>query len=313
MSSKVVQLNEEKAKKLIANLPASDGTIPPGSKYRKKIEGHTVTIYNSNKFMVQGSVSERLSARLLEAAGIGEVAGDDEVVTRSKHVTSSVQYDQFDCIGSDEAGSGDYFGPMTVVASYVSRKNAEILKLLGIMDSKNLKDDKIITLAEQIIPIIPHSLLVLDNPKYNERKSMGWSQVKMKAVLHNQAILNVLSKLDNAPLDYIVIDQFAVQGVYENYALTPIPERDKTRFEPKGESKSIAIAASSIIARYAFVKYFDQIIRETGIHITKGAGAKVDLEAAKIIEKKGVQYLDSITKKDFKNRAKALDLVNKKR
>lgn len=310
MSSNVYQLDEKSASKIISLLPESDSNLPAGSKYRKKIEGHTVTIYNSNKFMVQGSTSETLAIKLLGNAGI-KLAGSSET---KKNVTGkTISYDAFNCIGSDEAGSGDFFGPMTVVASYVSKKNAEILKVLGVMDSKNLKDDKIIALAEQIIPIIPHSLLVLDNPKYNERKAIGWSQVKMKAVLHNQAILNVLGKIENAPLDYIVIDQFAVQGVYENYALTAIPEREKTRFETKGESKSIAIAASSIIARYAFVKYYDQIIRETGIHITKGAGAKVDLDAAKIIERKGIAYLDSITKKDFKNREKALSLVNKKK
>lgn len=310
MSSNVYQLDEKSASKIINLLPESDSNLPAGSKYRKKIEGHTVTIYNSNKFMVQGSASETLAIKLLGIAGI-KLAGSSE--TKKNVAGKTISYDVFNCIGSDEAGSGDFFGPMTVVASYVSKKNAEILKVLGVMDSKNLKDDKIIALAEQIIPIIPHSLLVLDNPKYNERKAMGWSQVKMKAVLHNQAITNVLKKIDGAPLDYIVIDQFAVQGVYENYALTAIPEREKTRFETKGESKSIAIAASSIIARYAFVKYYDQIIRETGIHITKGAGAKVDLEAAKIIERKGIAYLDSITKKDFKNRKKALSLVNKKK
>lgn len=310
MSSNVYQLDEKSASKIINLLPESDSNLPAGSKYRKKIEGHTVTIYNSNKFMVQGSASETLAIKLLGIAGI-KLAGSSE--TKKNVAGKTISYDAFNCIGSDEAGSGDFFGPMTVVASYVSKKNAEILKVLGVMDSKNLKDDKIIALAEQIIPIIPHSLLVLDNPKYNERKAMGWSQVKMKAVLHNQAITNVLKKIDGAPLDYIVIDQFAVQGVYENYALTAIPEREKTRFETKGESKSIAIAASSIIARYAFVKYYDQIIRETGIHITKGAGAKVDLEAAKIIERKGIAYLDSITKKDFKNRKKALSLVNKKK
>lgn len=310
MSSNVYQLDEKSASKIISLLPESDSNLPAGSKYRKKIEGHTVTIYNSNKFMVQGSTSETLAIKLLGNAGI-KLAGSSE--SKKKVAGKTIIYDSFNCIGSDEAGSGDFFGPMTVVASYVSMKNAEILKVLGVMDSKNLKDDKIIALAEQIIPIIPHSLLVLDNPKYNERKAIGWSQVKMKAVLHNQAITNVLKKIDGAPLDYIVIDQFAVQGVYENYALTAIPEREKTRFETKGESKSIAIAASSIIARYAFVKYYDQIIRETGIHITKGAGAKVDLEAAKIIERKGIAYLDSITKKDFKNREKALSLVNKKK
>jgi ribonuclease HIII len=34
----------------------------------------------------------------------------------------------------------------------------------------------------------------------------------MKAVLHNQAIANVVQKIDTHALDYIVIDQFAERG-----------------------------------------------------------------------------------------------------
>lgn len=315
MSNKVYLLTAEQAKKIENILPSSDTPhLPQGTKYRTKLSGHTVTLYNSNKLMIQGSDSEIIGQQLLSKAGIQM---NQQPVTKIKNkvsLTSSdkmIQYDSFNCIGSDEAGSGDYFGPMTVVASYVSKKNAEILKILGVMDSKNLKDKQIIELAEQIIPIIPHSLLVLDNVKYNERKQMGWSQVKMKAVLHNEAIKNVLNKIEE-PVDYIVIDQFAVQGVYENYALGAIPERNKTKFETKGESKAIAIAASSIIARYAFVKHFEQIIKDTGISITKGAGGKVDVEAAKIIKLKGIDYLDRITKKDFKNREKALKLLKRR-
>jgi len=36
----------------------------------------------------------------------------------------------------------------------------------------------------------------------------------MKAVLHNEAIKNVLQKIEQDQLDYIVIDQFAKREVY---------------------------------------------------------------------------------------------------
>ncbi|TDM04489.1 ribonuclease HIII [Macrococcus carouselicus] len=304
MSTVVKMMAKKEIEDLLKKVKHETGDLPPGMVARAKVQGHTLTVYRSNKVMIQGRDAENLAAGLLGVV--------PEKKSAPGTAAQTTDYDLYSCIGSDEAGSGDYFGPMTVVASYVSKKNAEILKLLGVMDSKNLKDSKIVQLAEQIIPMIPHSLLVLDNPKYNEQKARGWSQVKMKAVLHNQAIMNVLRKIDKRP-DYIVIDQFAVQGVYENYALTPIPEREITRFETKGESKSIAIAASSIIARYAFIKWMDQIEKETGLAIYKGAGAKVDLQAAKIIERKSLDYLDKVTKKDFKNRTKALTLIERKR
>ena len=96
----------------------------------------------------------------------------------SKNATSSIKYNQYNCIGSDEAGSGDYFGPLTVCAAYVTKDHVKILKELGVDDSKKLTDAKIVELAEQLVTFIPHSLLTLDNVKYNERQRAGWSQVK---------------------------------------------------------------------------------------------------------------------------------------
>ena len=39
-------------------------------------------------------------------------------------------------VGSDEVGTGDFFGPMTVVAVYVDAKQIPLLKELGVKDSK---------------------------------------------------------------------------------------------------------------------------------------------------------------------------------
>lgn len=163
-----------------------------------------------------------------------------------------------------------------------------------------------------MITFIPHSLLTLDNPKYNDRQAIGWSQVKMKAELHNEAIKNVTQKINCNELNYIVIDQFAVRGVYQRYALSSLPYPEKTKFETKGESKSLAIAAASIISRYAFVKHMDHISHKMKQDIPKGASNKVDLIAAQIIDKHGIETLDLISKKHFKNREKAQNLVTKK-
>lgn len=46
--------------------------------------------------------------------------------------------------------------------------------------------------------------------------------------------------------------------------------------------------------------------------IPKGASQRVDLFAARLIDQYGTETLDSISKADFKNRDKALDLYRKK-
>ncbi|KRG10670.1 ribonuclease HIII [Staphylococcus sp. NAM3COL9] len=311
MTNIVLKLTNQEIQQLMSKIQFDTSNVSQGMKGKTKYKNTSISIYNSNKVMFQGKDADNIASQLLP-----NIAKPVKSLTNSVKKTSStkqtIRYNNYQCIGSDEAGSGDYFGPLTVCASYVSKKNVQILKTLGVDDSKKLTDAKIVELAEQLVTFIPHSLLTMHNEKYNEKQKSGWSQVKMKAVLHNEAIKNVTQKIDTDELDYIVIDQFAEAGVYKRYALTDLPFSTKTKFETKGESKSIAIAAASIISRYAFVKNMDNLSRSAKTEIPKGASNKVDLAAAKIIERKGIAYLDAITKKHFANRAKAEKLVQKK-
>ncbi|PTJ35859.1 ribonuclease HIII [Staphylococcus simulans] len=313
MANVVLKLTEEQIQQLLSKINADTTNLPKGSRARAKYQGTTIHIYNSDKVMFQGTQAEAVSQQLL-----GNAVQTSKAPSKKKKTTiinsSDYPFNTSNCIGSDEAGSGDYFGPLTVCAAYVSKEHVKVLKTLGVDDSKKLSDDKIVELAEQLVTFLPHSLQTLDNKRYNEQKQLGWSQVKMKAVLHNHAIENVVDRIEaqNFPLDYIVIDQFAVRGVYQNYALTAMPYPDKTCFETKGESKSLAIAAASILSRYAFVKHMEHMGKKINQTIPKGASQTVDLFAARLIDQYGTETLDSISKADFKNRDKALDLYRKK-
>lgn len=309
MANVVHKLSEQEIQQLMKQLKFETSQLPAGMKARIKHNQAVINIYNSGKVMFQGKNAEMVAQQLLPNHS---ASSSTRSTASSKENKSIISYNQYNCIGSDEAGSGDYFGPLTVCAAYVSKEHVEILKTLGVDDSKKLTDTKIVELAEQLVTFIPHSLLTLDNVKYNDRQSIGWSQVKMKAVLHNEAIKNVTQKIDINELDYIVIDQFAVRGVYQRYALSALPFPDKTKFETKGESKSLAIAVASIISRYAFVKHMDHIAQLMRCETPKGASNKVDLAAARIIEQHGIAKLDSISKKHFKNRDKAQHLVQQK-
>src|SRR5699024_5800698 len=99
-------------------------------------------------------------------------------------------------IGSDEAGTGDYFGPITTCCTFVPKEKIPLLKELGVRDSKNIADTTIRKLARDIIACdIPYTLLILHNEKYNSLQTKGWSQGKMKTMLHHHAIQNLLEKL----------------------------------------------------------------------------------------------------------------------
>ncbi|HGN7327425.1 TPA: ribonuclease HIII [Staphylococcus aureus] len=309
MANIVFKLSDKDITTLMSRITFDTENLPQGMKARAKYQNTTVNIYQSGKVMFQGNHAEAVSKELLPQHSQLNTNKTKKKNMANSFLEQTLMYDQFNCIGSDEAGSGDYFGPLTVCAAFVTKEHVPILKTLGVDDSKKLTDTKIVELAEQLVTFIPHSLLTLHNEKYNIQQAKGWTQVKMKAVLHNEAIKNVLEKIDSSQLDYIVIDQFAKREVYNHYALSDIPLPKKTKFETKGESKSLAIAVASIISRYAFVTYMDQISKNINMTIPKGADAKVDVIAAKIIKKYGLSHLDTISKKHFKNREKAQKIL----
>lgn len=202
--------------------------------------------------------------------------------------------------GSDEVGTGDFFGPVIVTAAYVEEKNFEQLIALGVKDSKKLTDAKIKEIGSQVIKYIPYSNLYLDNVKYNQMVASGFNMNKLKAYLHNKALLNLQKKVDKK-IEYIVMDQFAPEKLYYNYLRDEILIQRGITFITKGETHSIAVAVASIIARYSFLLKMDKLSKLVGVTLPKGAGEQVDEIAKKLKEKLTPQVFDSICKTNFKN------------
>ncbi len=267
------------------------------------VNGTKITIYHSKKVMFQGKDAAVLAAPFQQQS-IQKKPKSSRVpsVLPDNISTASV-------IGSDETGTGDYFGPMTVAACYVAAQDIGWLTELGVKDSKMLTDERMRTLAPLLQESLTHSVLVLPNKKYNEIQPT-MNQGKMKAMMHNQALLHVLRKLDTVEPDWILIDQFAESNTYFNYLVdAPHIVKEKVCFATKAEQIHVSVAAASIIARVAFLNEMDQLSQQLGISIPKGAGAKVDEVAARILKKFGEETLHSMTKWHFANTQKAKKLT----
>src|SRR5699024_12352424 len=86
-------------------------------------------------------------------------------------------------IGSDESGTGDFFGPVTAAAVSITQEQIINLNKLGIQDSKLIKDDSILNISKKIVTMnIHYSLLVLNNEKYNQIQQSGWSRSEERRV-----------------------------------------------------------------------------------------------------------------------------------
>lgn len=80
-----------------------------------------------------------------------------------------------------------------------------------------LTDQIMLKIAPDIMAVCPHSILTLRNDKYNAIQAKGYSQGKIKAMLHNQALKHVLTKIEPETPEYILIDQFAERNIYYNH------------------------------------------------------------------------------------------------
>jgi len=274
----------------------------PGVIFAAKLPDTAITMYKSGKLMFQGGGAEREAARWgtveKTATPLSTIGAKGDVLPNN-FATMSV-------LGSDETGTGDYFGPITVAAVYVPTSKIELMNELGVKDSKMLTDDYMRKIAPDLRAACVHSVLVLRNEKYNNLQAKGYSQGKMKAMMHNKALQNTLSKMTPEKPEFILIDQFAERGVYYNYLKN---ERELVQenvyFSTKAEQLHVAVATASILARAAFLKEMDRLSDITGLTLMKGASNKVDVQAARIWRNQGEEFLRSITKWHFANTEKA--------
>lgn len=275
----------------------------PGIVFAAKKDHISITVYRSGKILFQGKNAAQVGSQYFHSkpteTKISHSKGDPLPPTIS---TMSV-------LGSDETGTGDYFGPITVAACFVKEDQIEFLRTLGVRDSKQLSDEQMIKLAPSIQRVTTYDVQILDNETYNTWQQEPMSQGKMKAILHNRALRNVCEQLQTTP--FILIDQFAQRSTYFNY-LKDMPDvvRNNVHFATQAESVHLAVAAASILARVAFVQEMERLSETIGVTLPKGASRKVDEVAAQILKRKGTSSLRSISKWHFANTQKAMKLAH---
>ena len=128
---------------------------------------------------------------------------------------------------------------------------------------------------------------------------------KIKSIMHNKALYQLIHE-ENPKYDYIIIDEFAKEKRYYEY-LNGINDIQRgITFMTKAEDKNLAVAASSIISRYIFLKEFDKLCDEVSLPLLKGASKDVDKIGEELVEKYGEEKLKDVAKLNFKNTERIL-------
>lgn len=283
---------------------------PPYAVFQADTGDTIVTLYESGKAMFQG-VSADIEAGMWESIRKDKDNIDYFMDTKDTKIKKEDQVDilsDIASVGSDEVGTGDYYGPIVVTASFVSKDNIPFLTELGVRDSKKLSDEQILKIVPKIIKKIPYKTIMLSNKEYNDNYGKDMNMNKIKAVLHNKVLTEMVKDND---YDYIVVDQFEPEKSYYNH-LSDVPNPLKgIAFITKAEDKCLSVAVSSLISRYIFIKEMDKLGDKYGIFLPKGANYYVEDVGIKLVNKYGEKILHDIAKLNFSNTDRILKEVRK--
>lgn len=216
-------------------------------------------------------------------------------------------------IGTDEAGKGDYFGPLVVAAVYVNAEFLENVSDLGIADGKTLSKRRIQSIAELIHNDYARYIVVVKkvpteyNSLYDTFRKRGQNLNHLLASLHAEAIHTLAKRVD---AKHVLVDKFSKDDLITQQLLQHVdiasPFQREAASTPLGitlkqvtkAERDIAVAAASIVARDAFLTAMDTLSEKYEICLPRGAYQVV--EAGKeFVRMHGSEALGEVAKLHF--------------
>ena len=190
-------------------------------------------------------------------------------------------------VGSDEAGKGEWYGPLVVEGVALTPDLIMECRRMGVRDSKSIAKQQLMNLAQKLVKLkFPRKLVILKpevyNSKYKEFQNEGKTLNDMLAWAHSAAIKDLLKeiKFNNAK---VVIDKFDFQKT--EYRLSSV---DRTNLEiiqkTKGESE-ISVALASIIAKYIFEREVDELNQKFAIDLRNTTPAEIEQKILPLVAK----------------------------
>ena len=237
----------------------------PHAEFSVKGEGVVATLYTSGKFVVQGAEALMFLARWTEL-DVAAAPEKPEKSAKSRPDDPPLDLDP-PVTGSDEAGKGDYFGPLVVAAVRADAETLERLAEWGVADSKTLSDSRALKLGAQLVDGVEHAIRRVDPNEYNALYPTYPALNTFLADLHAEVIGKLAGRGEN-----VIVDQFEKRGLVRS-RLEPLGVR--LTEVPRAE-RHAAVAAASILARREFLLGSQELSEDFGMVLHKGAGAPTE-------------------------------------
>lgn len=281
--------------------------ILQGGNYRPISVAHTrmaveiphckIALYTSGTCLVQGKQAEEFVTFTLEPLVLMEAAlGYEDVLDPDATAPH---------MGVDESGKGDFFGPIVIVSAFINPALADTMREMDVKDSKRITSDKkALRLGRELRQLLGnrHSVVKIGPAAYNRLYTKMRSVNTLLAWAHARAIENLLETVPDCPR--AISDQF---GSKQQVARALMKKGRRIELVQRHRAESdLAVAAASIIAREIFLLSLQQLEKQHGVTMPKGASAGVREWAVELVKKKGPTALLATTKCHFKTTDKVL-------
>jgi ribonuclease HIII len=232
--------------------------LPPTNPYedfRVKCSDGLVVGYSTGKIVANTPEVTKLVSTAIQGLAVGE--GQYGIV-----------------IGSDEAGKGEWLGPITIAAVALTPEQSSLLVAKGVMDSKLLSTARIMNISDvirtnalsfHVVAITPERFNSLLSEVRDEGKSLNdmlaWGHAKAIETVYN----HIPSGLSHERIK-VVIDEFDKLRT-ERRLMRVLNLRDIALEQyPKAEEET-AVASAGILARAEWEVRVDKETERTGIDL----------------------------------------------
>ncbi len=265
--------------------------IDHGTQYRVTRGPDTamVNVYASGKASTGGKRSP-----LLDMLENWRIARTNVGAGSSQAHASPVEPDGTPRVGTDEAGKGDYFGPLVVAGIRITGKEAaEELQELDVRDSKTLGVAAARLMADRILEAVGSQnvrVVALSPREYEARRSAAGNVNR----LLDEIDAKIIDEL-KGEVELIVVDQYS-PSAWER--LKPfVPEWIGLEVRRRAEDDA-AVAAASVVARARQLEEMDRLSEWVGFPLPRGSTAVIE-PALRVVKEVGEEGLKDVAKTSF--------------
>jgi ribonuclease HIII len=284
---------------------ASSREISHATQYRifRGPEEATLNVYDTNKVLEGGKASG-----LRDLLRAWRLSRADSKTGRSEARTATrPQPDPTPRVGTDEAGKGEYLGPLVVAGTRIlgAEKDRE-LREVGVRDSKTFGLRQVTQMAADVHRVLgPENarIISLAPREYETRRTNAGGNVNRLLGELNAEIINELK----GEVEVVVVDAFGSKA--RSYLEPHVSEGVRLEVRPRAENDA-AVAAASILARARYLEEMEGLSGWVGFELPRGSTHVIEA-ARRVVEKLGEEGLAEVAKVHFATTQRVLSETEK--